>query len=95
MERQNPEDVTIGETVGGQVEITSGLSAGDVVADEPKGRLLDGAPVRALRPGSDRGQTELRPSSDQGQTELRPGPEQGQSWARRGSAQHLLGALDG
>ena len=48
--------VTIGETVGGQVEITSGLSAGDVVADAPKGRLLDGAPVRALRPGSDQAQ---------------------------------------
>lgn len=38
--------VTIGETAGRQVEITSGLSSGDVVATEPKGRLLDGAPVR-------------------------------------------------
>lgn len=38
--------VTIGEAVGRQVEVRSGLSAGDVVATEPKGRLLDGAPVR-------------------------------------------------
>lgn len=38
--------VTIGETVGGQVEVTSGLSRGEVVAAEPKGRLTDGAPVR-------------------------------------------------
>ena len=38
--------VTTGEAVGAQVEVTSGLAAGDVVASEPKGRLLDGAPVR-------------------------------------------------
>jgi RND family efflux transporter MFP subunit len=38
--------VTTGETVGGQVEITSGLSQGEVVAAEPKGRLSDGASVR-------------------------------------------------
>lgn len=38
--------VTTGETIAQQVEITSGLAAGDVVASEPKGRLLDGAPVR-------------------------------------------------
>jgi RND family efflux transporter MFP subunit len=64
--------VTTGEAVGRQVEITSGLSAGDVVADEPKGRLLDGAPVRAVRPGPDQGsdqaQTRLRPSSDRART---------------------------
>jgi RND family efflux transporter MFP subunit len=38
--------VTIGERVGEQVEITSGLAQGDVVALEPKGRLTDGAAVR-------------------------------------------------
>jgi RND family efflux transporter MFP subunit len=37
--------VTTGETVGTQVEITSGLSKGEVVAAEPKGRLVDGARV--------------------------------------------------
>ncbi len=39
--------VTLGETVGSQVEIASGLAAGDIVAAEPKGRLSDGAAVRA------------------------------------------------
>lgn len=39
--------VTLGETVGRQVEITSGVAKGDVVAAEPKGRLVDGLPVRA------------------------------------------------
>ena len=38
--------VTTGETIDRLVEITSGLAAGDVVAAEPKGRLLDGAAVR-------------------------------------------------
>jgi membrane fusion protein, multidrug efflux system len=38
--------VTSGETVGSQVEITSGLSKGETVAAEPKGRLTDGAAVR-------------------------------------------------
>lgn len=38
--------VTSGETIGPQVEITSGLSKGDAVAAEPKGRLIDGAVVR-------------------------------------------------
>ena len=38
--------VTSGETIGKQVEITSGLSKGDIVAAEPKGRLVDGAAVR-------------------------------------------------
>jgi RND family efflux transporter MFP subunit len=37
--------VTVGESVGRQVEITSGVSAGDVVAASPKGRLTDGAAV--------------------------------------------------
>ena len=71
--------VTTGETVGGQVEITSGLSAGDVVADEPKGRLLDGAPVRAVRPGSDQGQTGARPGSDRAQTRLKPSSDRAQT----------------
>jgi multidrug efflux pump subunit AcrA (membrane-fusion protein) len=38
--------VTTGETVGQQIEVTSGLSAGEVVAAAPKGRLTDGAAVR-------------------------------------------------
>jgi RND family efflux transporter MFP subunit len=38
--------ITSGETVGTQIEITSGLSKGDVVAAEPKGRLMDGTLVR-------------------------------------------------
>lgn len=39
--------VTTGERVGDQVEITSGVTAGDVVASNPKGRLTDGAAVKA------------------------------------------------
>lgn len=39
--------VTLGEVVGPQVEITSGVAKGDVVAAEPKGRLVDGLAVRA------------------------------------------------
>jgi RND family efflux transporter MFP subunit len=39
--------VTTGETVGQQVEITSGVAANEIVAAEPKGRLVDGARVRA------------------------------------------------
>jgi len=38
--------VTIGETVGPDVEITSGLGKGDIVAAAPKGRLTDGSEVR-------------------------------------------------
>lgn len=38
--------VTVGETMGAQVEITSGVSKGDAVATAPKGRLADGAEVR-------------------------------------------------
>ena len=38
--------VTTGETVGRQVEITSGVAAGDTIAAAPKGRLTDGAAVR-------------------------------------------------
>ncbi len=38
--------VTVGETMGAQVEITSGVSKGDAVATVPKGRLADGAEVR-------------------------------------------------
>jgi RND family efflux transporter MFP subunit len=37
--------VTLGDTVGSDVEITSGVAEGDVVAHEPKGRLADGRPV--------------------------------------------------
>jgi RND family efflux transporter MFP subunit len=39
--------VTLGETVGPQVEITSGVAASERVAAEPKGRLADGTRVRA------------------------------------------------
>jgi RND family efflux transporter MFP subunit len=38
--------VTTGQSIGQQVEITSGITSGEVVASEPKGRLLDGASVR-------------------------------------------------
>jgi len=38
--------VTIGERVGNQVEITSGISTGEVVASEPKGRLSDSQQVK-------------------------------------------------
>ena len=41
--------VTVGETVGQQVEITSGVTKDDVVAAEPKGHLSDGLEVRARR----------------------------------------------
>jgi membrane fusion protein (multidrug efflux system) len=38
--------VTVGETVGQQVEITSGLTREDTVAVSPKGHLSDGLEVR-------------------------------------------------
>jgi multidrug efflux pump subunit AcrA (membrane-fusion protein) len=38
--------VTLGEVVGRQVELTSGVAKGDVVAAEPKGHLVDGLAVR-------------------------------------------------
>ena len=38
--------VTLGEKVGDRVEVTSGLTNGDVVAAEPRGRLTDGMAVR-------------------------------------------------
>lgn len=38
--------VTVGEKVGSKIEVTSGLSKGDVVAAEPGGRLNDGAAVK-------------------------------------------------
>jgi RND family efflux transporter MFP subunit len=38
--------VTTGEVVGSRVEITTGLTAGTVVATEPGGRLADGVAVR-------------------------------------------------
>jgi RND family efflux transporter MFP subunit len=39
--------VTIGEKVEGQIEITSGVSKGEKVASEPKGRLSDGQQVKS------------------------------------------------
>jgi multidrug efflux pump subunit AcrA (membrane-fusion protein) len=39
--------VTLGERIGGDVEITSGLSREDRVVAEPQGRVTDGMPVRA------------------------------------------------
>jgi membrane fusion protein (multidrug efflux system) len=38
--------VTVGETVGQLVEITSGVAKGDVIAAAPKGHLADGVEVR-------------------------------------------------
>ena len=38
--------VTLGERVRDQIELTSGVSAGEIVAAEPNGRLSDGAAVR-------------------------------------------------
>jgi multidrug efflux pump subunit AcrA (membrane-fusion protein) len=40
--------VTLGEHVAGHVEITSGVTAGEKVVAEPRGRITDGMPVRAL-----------------------------------------------
>jgi len=39
--------VTLGERVGDQVELTSGVSKGEMVAAEPNGRLTDGMKVHA------------------------------------------------
>ena len=39
--------VTTGERVGDRVEITSGVASGDVIATDPRGRLTDGAAVKA------------------------------------------------
>jgi RND family efflux transporter MFP subunit len=41
--------VTLGAALGGRIEITSGLSAGDAVAADPKGRLSDGTRVSVSR----------------------------------------------
>jgi membrane fusion protein (multidrug efflux system) len=38
--------VTVGETVGDRVELTSGVTQGEIVAAAPKGHLTDGIPVR-------------------------------------------------
>ena len=38
--------VTLGEKVAGQVEITTGVAKGEIVAAEPRGRITDGMPVR-------------------------------------------------
>jgi multidrug efflux pump subunit AcrA (membrane-fusion protein) len=37
--------VTLGDRFDDEIEITSGLTAGDLVAADPKGRLTDGAKV--------------------------------------------------
>jgi RND family efflux transporter MFP subunit len=37
--------VTLGEPAGSLIEITSGVSKGDVVAAEPRGRVADGMPI--------------------------------------------------
>lgn len=39
--------VTLGETVGDRIEITSGVKQGEIVAAEPRGRIADGQPVRS------------------------------------------------
>jgi membrane fusion protein (multidrug efflux system) len=39
--------VTVGETVGDRVELTTGVTEGEVVAAAPKGHLADGVPVRS------------------------------------------------
>jgi RND family efflux transporter MFP subunit len=39
--------VTTGEKIGDRIEVTSGVAGGDVVAAEPKGRIIDGAAVVA------------------------------------------------
>ena len=39
--------VTLGEKIDTQVEITSGVAKGEIVASEPKGRLSDGQQVRS------------------------------------------------
>ena len=39
--------VTLGEKIDAQVEITSGVAKGEIVASEPKGRLSDGQQVRS------------------------------------------------
>ena len=38
--------VTLGEKVAGQIEITTGVAKGEIVAAEPRGRITDGMPVR-------------------------------------------------
>ena len=38
--------VTLGEKLDGQIEITSGVAKGDVIATDPKGRLSDGQTVK-------------------------------------------------
>jgi membrane fusion protein (multidrug efflux system) len=39
--------VTLGERVGGRVELTSGVSRGEAVAADPNGRLTDGLKVQS------------------------------------------------
>ena len=39
--------VTLGEKIDTQVEITSGVAKGEIVASDPKGRLSDGQQVRS------------------------------------------------
>jgi membrane fusion protein (multidrug efflux system) len=38
--------VTLGEKIGGRLEITTGLNGGETVVAEPRGRITDGMAVR-------------------------------------------------
>ena len=42
--------VTLGEAAGSQVEVTSGVAEGEIVAAEPRGRIVDGRAVRSNQP---------------------------------------------
>ena len=45
--RSDERIVTLGEKIEGQVEITSGLSKGELIVAEPRGRITDGMAVKA------------------------------------------------
>jgi membrane fusion protein, multidrug efflux system len=51
-ERIDERIVTLGEKTGDQVEITSGIVEGDVVALDPRGRLSDGQQVKSTNASS-------------------------------------------
>jgi multidrug efflux pump subunit AcrA (membrane-fusion protein) len=38
--------VTVGERVGDRIEIATGVTAGETVAVNPRGKLSDGAPIQ-------------------------------------------------
>ena len=38
--------VTLGEKIGGRIEVATGLKDGETVVAEPRGRITDGMPVR-------------------------------------------------